>query len=56
MIKAVCRKTCIWKGRYWRAGEVYQGAAVPPRHFTVTDEAAEKTAPKRTKENKEAEA
>lgn len=49
MIKAKCKQNCIWKGKYWEAGEVYEGTSRPPRHFDVISGPEEGTPKKRGK-------
>lgn len=31
-----CMRRCVWKGRLWREGDVYEGAETPPSHFQPT--------------------
>ena len=33
MIRARCARACTFGGRYWKPGEIYEGAATPPPHF-----------------------
>jgi hypothetical protein len=37
MYTAICKRNCIWNGRYWEEGEAYKGKAEPPHHFEVTE-------------------
>ena len=43
MTKAVCLRDCLWLGRYWCRGEVYEGPDTPPSHFSI--EVPAETAP-----------
>lgn len=37
MIKAQCIRDCTWRGRYWKAGEMYAGTETPPLHFKAVE-------------------
>ena len=40
MTRAECVRECIWQNRHWKAGEIYEGAETPPRHFRTEKPAA----------------
>lgn len=33
MTKYKCVNTCLWLGKYWKKGEIYDGNKTPPYHF-----------------------
>lgn len=50
MFTAICKRNCIWCGRYWEEGEAYKGKVEPPSHFEVVERpepAPGKAAPKK---------
>lgn len=49
MYTAICKRNCIWCGRYWEEGEAYKGKVEPPSHFEVTERPEPgKAAPKKS--------
>lgn len=38
MIRAICKQACIWQGRYWSEGKIYEGEKEPPKYFEKLEE------------------
>ena len=36
-MKYHAQRNCLWQGRYWKKGEVYDGLEKPPHHFLPED-------------------
>lgn len=51
MFTAICKRNCIFRGKYWEEGEVYKGKAEPPSHFEVTGRPAEDKPATKEKKN-----
>jgi hypothetical protein len=38
MARARCVRACTFEGRFWRVGEVYEGAVKPPLYFEALED------------------